>query len=318
MNEIKQSLGIDDTYTKLYRRPTRADEMTHVKEQIPLVEGLNMMADILHLPTDKFGWSKLLVIVDLCTDNFEIEKMKGETSDETLSAYKKILNRGILKLPQASLLTDGGSSFKGPFHKFLYDNGIDHRVARAGRHHQLSNVDNLCRQLGDLFNGVMNAKEAETGKRSKAWIHTIDEVRESLNKYRRKRGVKLPKDITQYEYPIFDNTIPKIKIKKIKEERSTGGDLAGDVEAYAAEGQKYTHAEPKFKVGQMVNVLYQEPHDMTGKKQPTKTFRMQDLRLEKKKRKILKVLYFSGPVPFRYLIDGLPNASYTEQEIKVV
>ena len=62
MNEIKQSLGIDDTYTKLYRRPTRADEQTHVKEQIPLVEGLNMMADILHLPTDAFGYSKLLVI----------------------------------------------------------------------------------------------------------------------------------------------------------------------------------------------------------------------------------------------------------------
>ena len=96
MNQIKQSLGIDDTYTKLYRRPTRADEMTKVKEQIPLVEGLNDMADILHLPTDKFGWSKLLVIVDIATDNFDIEKMKGETSDETLSAYNKIINRGII------------------------------------------------------------------------------------------------------------------------------------------------------------------------------------------------------------------------------
>ena len=319
MNQIKQSLGIDDTYTKLYRRPTRADEMTKVKEQIPLVEGLNDMADILHLPTDKFGWSKLLVIVDIATDNFDIEKMKGETSDETLSAYKKILARGVIKLPQASLLTDGGSSFKGPFHKFLYDNGIDHRVARVGRHHQLSNVDNLCRQLGDLFNGIMNAKEAETGKQSKAWIHAIDEVRGKLNHYRRSRGVKLPKDITQYEYPIFDNTIPKIKIKKIKKEgEAKGGDLQHDVEAHPTDGQKYTHMEPKFKVGQMVNVLYQEPHDMTGKKQPTKNFRMQDLRLEKKKRKVLKVLYYSGPNHYRYLIDGLPNASYTEQEIKVV
>ena len=57
---------------------------------------------------------------------------------------------------------------------------------------------------------------------------------------------------------------------------------------------------------------------MTGKKQPSKTFRMGDLRLEKKKRKVLKVLYYSGPNHYRYLIDGLPNASYTEQEIKVV
>ena len=315
MNEIKQSLGIDDTYTKLYRRPTRADEMTHVKEQIPLVEGLNMMADILHLPTDAFGYSKLLCIVDICTDNFDIEKMKGETSDETLSAFKKILARGIIKLPQASLLTDGGSSFKGPFHKFLYDNGIDHRTARAGRHHQLSNVDNLCRQLGSLFNGIMNAKEEETGKQSKKWVFAIDEVRGKLNHYRRSRGVKLPKDITTFEYPIFDNTIPKIKFKKIKK---GGGHIEQEIDTPPDDGQIYTQRKPKYKIGDLVNVLYSEPHAMTGKKQNTKEFRMGDLRLEKKKRKITKVLYYSGPVPYRYLVEGLDRASYTEQEIKQV
>jgi len=315
MNQIKQSLGIDDTYTKLYRRPTRADEQTHVKEQIPLVEGLNMMADILHLPTDAFGYSKLLCVVDISNDEFDIEKLKGETADEVLSAFKKMIKRGIIEVPVASLTTDGGSSFKGPFHKYLYDNGIHHRVARVGRHHQLSNVDNLCRQLGDLFNGIMNAKEAETGKPSKKWVFAIDKVREGLNKYRRKRGVKLPKDITQYEYPIFDNTIPKIKFK-IKTTR--GGNLKEDIDAYPTDAQTYTQRKPKYKIGDLVNVLYQEPHAMTGKKQNTKEFRMGDLRLEKKKRKITKVLYFSGPVPFRYLVEGLDRASYTEQEIKQV
>ena len=58
----------------------------------------------------------------------------------------------------------------------------------------------------------MNIKEAETGKRSKAWTHAIDEVRIKLNKYRRSRGVKLPKDIKTYKYPIFDNVEPKIKL----------------------------------------------------------------------------------------------------------
>ena len=87
MNQIKQSLGIDDTYTKLYRRPTRADEMTKVKEQVPLVEGLNFMADILFLPTDAFGYSKLLVVVDIANDEFDIEKLKGETAEEVLSAF---------------------------------------------------------------------------------------------------------------------------------------------------------------------------------------------------------------------------------------
>ena len=95
--------------------------MTKVKEQIPLIEGYNEMMDVLHLPTDKFGYNKLLVVVDIATDNFDIEKMRGETGDEALIAFNKMLKRGIIKLPYASLLTDGGSSFKGNFHKFLYE-----------------------------------------------------------------------------------------------------------------------------------------------------------------------------------------------------
>jgi 8-oxo-dGTP pyrophosphatase MutT (NUDIX family) len=97
---------------------------------------------------------------------------ENETAEEALSAFKKMQKRNIIKIPYASILTDGGSSFKGSFHKYLYDNGVNHRVARVGRHHQLSNVDSLCRQLGSIFNGIMNKKEEETGKvmewRSKA------------------------------------------------------------------------------------------------------------------------------------------------------
>ena len=36
MKSLKQSLGIDDTYTKLYRRPTKADEQTKVKDNVYL------------------------------------------------------------------------------------------------------------------------------------------------------------------------------------------------------------------------------------------------------------------------------------------
>ena len=57
---------------------------------------------------------------------------------------------------------------------------------------------------------------------------------------------------------------------------------------------------------------------MTGAKQNTPQFRMGDLRLEKKKRKVLKVLYYSGANPYRYLIEGFNGASYTEQELKQV
>ena len=82
--------------------------------------------------------------------------------------------------------------------------------------------------------------------------------------------------------------------------------------------QVYKVINPKYKVGDLVNVLLEEPRTMNNKKQPTKFFRMGDLRLEKKKRKIIQVLYYNGPNPYRYLIEGLPNASFTEQELKQV
>ena len=312
MNSIKQSLGVSNYITKhskLYRRPLKADEQTHIKDNVPIIDGYNYMADILHLPTDKFGFNKLLVIVDIGSDAFDIEKMKGETAKETLNAYKKLLTRNIIKLPYASMLTDGGSSFQSEFHKYLYDNGVDHRTAIAGRHHQLSNADNLCRQLGDLFNAVMNQKENETGKQSKAWVSSIDIVREKLNEFRKKqlklklakKGSSFPVDLNKFEYPIFDSV--NTSNKKIK------------------------YVPPKFKIGEMVHVLYNEPRkfnrNQNGEnvKQNTKNFRMGDLRLSIKKYKIIQVLYYSGNPPYRYLLDGYPTnrkqtASFTEEELK--
>jgi len=85
--------------------------MTKVKDQKPLIEDYNYMADILYLPTDKFGFNKLLVICDIAHDDFDIEKMKGETAEESVSAYKKMQKRIINKIPYASMLTDDGGSF---------------------------------------------------------------------------------------------------------------------------------------------------------------------------------------------------------------
>ena len=315
MKGIKAELGVDDNpYTKLYRRPHAlpASEQTHVKDNAFLVANYNQMADVLHLPTDSFGMCKLLVITDLASDKFDIQPMKSsESAPDTLRAYKKILERGILQLPKASLTTDGGSGFKGEFHKFLYDNGVDHRVARVGRHHQLANVDNLCRVLGDLFGSVMNQREEETGKQSKKWVYAVDAVREKLNAYREK---KLPKDITTYEYNFFDPTYePKKVFKKVK-----GRGLEEDMQSYPTDGIKYKTIKPKYKVNDLVNVLLQEPVSALGKKHVDKRFRMGDYRLDKKKRKVLAVLCYAGTPSYRYLIEGLPNSSYTEQELKLV
>jgi len=66
MISIKQSLGVSNDITKhskLYRRPLKADEQTHIKDNVPIIDGYNYMADISHLPTDKFGFYKLMLLI---------------------------------------------------------------------------------------------------------------------------------------------------------------------------------------------------------------------------------------------------------------
>ena len=117
----------------------------------------------------KKGNKYILVIIDLATNEFDIEPLKGS---------KKIF------IPYASIRTDNGKEFKGVFDKFCNNNNIFHKVNIQNRHSQLANVDSLCNQLERLFNGYMNHKEEETGKVYKNWDDIILNVRKGLNKIR--------------------------------------------------------------------------------------------------------------------------------------
>jgi hypothetical protein len=45
----------------------------NIKDNAPIIDGYNYMADVLHMPSDKFGFNKLLVIVDIGSDAFDIK-----------------------------------------------------------------------------------------------------------------------------------------------------------------------------------------------------------------------------------------------------
>ncbi len=165
------------------------------------VPDFNFMADILHLPETKKGYRFLLVIVDLGTNEFDIEPLKGTTKStitdqETLKAMQTIFKRKWLNKPQGSIRVDSGNEFKGAFQKFCYENNILLRRGLAGRHKQLSVVDALCHQLGILFNGYMNYKEQQTRKVYKEWTDVLETVREDLNNIR-----KVKNEITPFEVP---------------------------------------------------------------------------------------------------------------------
>ena len=276
MKKILQDLGIDETFQKKPKRPKKA--YSNFADNLPPIADYNFMADTLHMPTDKKGYSYLVVVVDLATYEFDMEPIKNLNSDEALAAIKTMFKRKYIKKPYATLATDGGAEFKGSFAKYLYKNSILHRVGEIGRHQQHAPVESLHRQLGRLFNGYMNTMEIKTGKRYREWTDIIESVRVKLNAHRKQ----------------------KVTAKSMKDVVYKAPDI--------------THM-PKFKVGTLVYRALNHVEDALGKKQPSEKYREGDYRWDRQPRKIEQVFVYAGDQLYRYKLKGLPNVSYAEWEL---
>ena len=278
MNDLIKKYDIDETLTRPSKQ-TKKKRYNRIKDNIPLKEDYNFMADVLHLPKDKKGYQYLLVVVDLATDEFDMEPMKTENSDETLKAIKAIFQRNHLNKPYASIRTDGGASFKKGFAKYLYDESILHNVALAGRHKQMSAVESLNRTLGRFFNGYMNSIELKTGKIYREWTDIVDKLRIDMNKLRKKDVSNI--DLATHKYPVPDTTKSK----------------------------------PKYNVGDFVYRKLDKPKNALNETINSDVFREGDFRFDPIPVKIKQILYYPGKVTYRYMLSGIKNASFTEDEL---
>jgi hypothetical protein len=290
-SKFKNLLADLNINEKFNKRVNKDRTFNSVKDGTVLIENYNMMCDLLFLPTARFGFKYCFVIVDLATDKFDIEAIKNKEPDTVLRAMLKCFKRDYVKQPEISIQTDGGREFKGVFHKWLYEHDILQKTTMAYRHQQMSNVEALNKQLARLFNGYMNHKEEITKKVYKNWVEIIPEVREKLNEIRNK---DLPIDPYKYKYPPFN---PKIIKKKINNKII-------EIEQPA-----------KFKEGDMVYYKLEYPRNALNKKQPTAKFRVGDYTYNRDPKEIIIIQYMHGPPYYRYVLDGLPNVSYTEHEL---
>ena len=82
MQNLINKLGINEKFTK----PIRNIKFDKVKDNTYSKGGYNFMADLLHLPTTKYRYSYLFVIVDLHSDAFDIEPIRYKTPEDVLKA----------------------------------------------------------------------------------------------------------------------------------------------------------------------------------------------------------------------------------------
>lgn len=290
---IKDLLQRLEAYQENTNTVKKATEFTKYKDNINLREGYNLQADHITMPTDKFGFKHLLVVVDIAKHSFDMEAQKSETAQETLKALQKIFKRGIITKPEASITTDGAGSFKSVTGDFLYDNSIFHKIEYKGRHSQLALVNNLIRQLSKIFNSLMNKEEIKTGKVSKSWVKYISMIREKLNAIMQ---IDLPKD------PFYDVTQEPVSILQNGKLLKNG---------------KVKLPESKFNIGDKVNILLTEPENASGKKQKF-SFRSGDYRFSNKIYIIEDIFNYSGKILYRYKVASIDNVSYTEKQLRKV
>jgi hypothetical protein len=273
MDQLLKDLDIDEKHSKAIKKVRKFHK---VKDNIPLFEDYNFMQDILMLPTTIKGYKYLLVMVDLATDEFDIEELKNKDSNTVLKAMQTIFKRKYLNKPFASIRTDGGKEFLGDVKKYMFAQNILHKQGLPGRHIQVANVESLNRALGRLFNGYMNSVENKTGKVYREWTDVIDKVRIGLNKFRKKPGRAI-----NHIYPIPDSS-----------------------------------TKNKYNAGDMVFRQLDQPRNSLNEKLHGDNFREGDVRWDIVPKKIKQVLYYPGKVPYRYLLNGIPNASFAEHQLK--
>ena len=288
MDKIIEDLGIDEKFQKPAKKPKKA--FSTFKDNLPPIEDYNLMADSLHLPKTKKGYSFLLVMVDLATHECDFEPMKSEvkvnkkskkdgiTSAMALQAMLKIFKRKYLNKPYASISCDGGPEFKGVFKKYCFENSILMRVGEVGRHYQSAPVESLNRQLGRLLNGYMNKMTLQNRKPYNEWTNILSIIREKLNDIRKlPTAAKTMKDVT---YKTAD----------------------------------ITH-KPKFNNGDLVYRLLDHVEDSLGNKQLTEKYREGDYRYDQQPRKIKQTFVYTGHQLYRYQLTGLPHVSYCDWQL---
>jgi len=281
MTDIKKLSPMQELMKKMlidetYTKPIKY-RYPKVKDNIFPKSGYNYEADILELVQTKDGYNRLLCVVDMYSNYCDFEPMKTKTSTEVLKSFKSIFKRGIVTMPKSSIRTDNGGEFKSVVDKYMYDNNILHLWSLPDRHKQMGNVENLNKQLGRVIMTYLQNKSMELQKDYVEWTDIIDELRNNLNDSKKH---PIDVDLNKYVPPEINMQYP-----------------------------------PKYKKNDLVYRRLEVAIDKYGNKLHNGKFRQGENRYELIPRKVLQVLAYSSPNPWRYILDTLPNVSYAEAEL---
>jgi hypothetical protein len=248
------------------------------------ISDYNYQCDLIQFPETKDKYKYLFTMVDIYDGSVDFEPLKQKFAEDAKLALIKIFQRGILKKPKGSIRTDNGKEFQGNFHQFLNSLGIFHKYSVPYRHKQMSPIESLNNSVSILINAYLNAKTKQYDEDYNEWVEILDSIRTELNKYRAK--------------PVDD-----------KESFEKALDKQGTFNEEDAKNQTY-------KVGDLVYKKLEKPMDILNRPINDTRFRRGDKRWDDRVSRIVKVLYFNDYPYYRYMLNDVPNASYSKYDLK--
>jgi len=276
-SNVLNKLKIDEFYTKFDKRQKKYNKF--INSIVP-EKDFNYMADLIIMPKTSEGFKYLLVVNDLATNLFDVEPMKNKTAKETLQAYKNIIKRKILTLPEISFKTDNGTEFKGEFDAYLKDNKILHKLSKPYNHKQQAPIEGLNKTITRILMNYLSDKELELDKSYNNWTDILPQVRQQVNTFRERDLDKLKK----YQSKHYHDSIKAGK--------------------------------PDYNIGDFVHYRIFAPVSRTGEVLNDGKWRSGDRRISVDARKITDIIYMPDDPYYRYVLFNMPNVSFSKYDLK--
>lgn len=312
-SETKSEKLIKDLFT--VPKKNKGNDVRHYIK--PDEEGDTQQADLLFLPTDRFGYKYALVVIDIFSNRIDIEPIKIKSAESVAKAFNKIYERGILDIPKF-MSVDSGTEFKGSALNYLKSKKIVVTVSATQKHSQTAFVEYANKLIGKAIGYLQTEKEIETNKTVKGWLDDIHLIVETINQQANQKGKLREQDIfkqidkkenasKQNADDAVDELISDIKNKKTPEIIHDDVPLAG----------KNASTLGILPEGTKVRIALDYPINAVTNEKLHGNFRAGDIRFSKEIYEIEKIILTPNQ-PVSYLVSRIKNRSFLSNQLLVI
>ena len=307
----------EKTVRSLFIKPQKNKGKDIPHFNLPPDEGITQQADLLYLPSDRFGYKYLLVVVDIATQRMDAVALKDRTASAVQKGFEKIWDdRKKLKVP-LHIQFDAGSEFK--IDDYFISKGAIPKRGATNQHSQQAYAEFMNYRIGKIIGQLQTEKELQTNKTSKAWLDFLEDIISVLNEMADKRFDKL-KIRNEKEKAIddkaIDNGIRDNKIKPFLEK--FGKDIVeGKVKTVIKRDAPIVGkiSSDVLEEGDKVRLALNRPIDTVTGKRLHGHFRAGDVRWDKEIHTIDKVNVVPNQVPL-YYVSNIRDRAYKRNELQ--